>query len=330
MKLLKRLVSLVFTAVLMVALTITSFAIMYPYGETAMPYHYIVFKENIYESYFINGYNYFGLRDMAYLLNEAGKPIEIAWDDDVHAIKIITGKAYTVTGGELDQGNGAVKRAIWNSAPIYLGDKKLSVNSYIIDGKCYMRIGDMGNYLNFGVVQSGNRIKVDSALKYKADKASTFESYKKPNVNSCGQINIDAQTNYNSEDNPLYKDTSEQFKGCTFGYYPDKYLSITEGSEYFQNLPVDEYTLVMVDSRYMDKVTMSYYTAILALNNDMDSDGFCTALCEDGSTYRVRELFVGDMLRVYRSYPLPGHTGEPTVSCNGDNKKPEPGWLQAN
>lgn len=53
------------------------------------------------DAYAIDNYNYFKLRDIAYVLSGTSKQFDVTWDGSKNAINLVKGKAYTVVGNEL-------------------------------------------------------------------------------------------------------------------------------------------------------------------------------------------------------------------------------------
>jgi uncharacterized lipoprotein YddW (UPF0748 family) len=108
-------------------------------------------KKN-FEAYNINGYNYFKLRDLAYVLNGTQKQFDTEWDENKNAITLDLGTAYNAAGGELSAGNGENKAAIPSSASVYINGKALDVEAYNIDGMNYYKLRDIAKAVDFGVV----------------------------------------------------------------------------------------------------------------------------------------------------------------------------------
>ena len=54
------------------------------------------------QAYLINRYNYFKLRDVAYLLRNSTAEFEVGWEKSTNVITLTTGKNYTAVGGELN------------------------------------------------------------------------------------------------------------------------------------------------------------------------------------------------------------------------------------
>lgn len=62
-----------------------------------------------FEAYNIDGNNYFKLRDLAMVVSGTVKQFEVTWDGERNAINLISGKPYTVSGGEMSKGDGLEK-----------------------------------------------------------------------------------------------------------------------------------------------------------------------------------------------------------------------------
>ncbi len=56
------------------------------------------------QKYNIDDYNYFKLRDIAYLINGTGSQFAVGWDEEAFTVSITTGGAYVPNGGELALG----------------------------------------------------------------------------------------------------------------------------------------------------------------------------------------------------------------------------------
>lgn len=105
-----------------------------------------------FEAYNIDGYNYFKLRDIAYVLNGTQKQFNTVWDEDKNAITLNLGTAYETAGEELSGGNGKNKTAVSSSASVYIDGKKLDVEAYNIDGCNYFKLRDIAKAVDFAVV----------------------------------------------------------------------------------------------------------------------------------------------------------------------------------
>lgn len=139
--------------VIVLYIFMTSFTISF--AQEAMPTPSKVFlneEEVVFEAYHIDGYNYFKLRDLAYVLSETKKQFEVNWAGDSDEIYLISGQAYTANGEEMYQSGetGAV-----NAQPIqsklYLDGNQLSPQAYYIDGYHYFKLRDIAEALDFYV-----------------------------------------------------------------------------------------------------------------------------------------------------------------------------------
>ena len=132
----------------------------------------IVNGKNVsFDAYVINGNNYFKLRDVAYVLSGTAKQFEVDWDGANNAIRLTSGKRYTVIGGEMAS-RGTVNRAAYpTSASILLNGRQANFTAYHIDGNNYFMLRDIGRALNFSVnwQQSAQSIVIDTSKPYTPD-----------------------------------------------------------------------------------------------------------------------------------------------------------------
>jgi len=113
---------------------------------------YINGKSVAFQAYYIDGSNYFKLRDIAFALNDTGKQFEVTWDAEKSLIDMLAGKAYTSDGSELkSNGDNGVKAAVSTSAVVALDGTVIEVECYHIDGFNYFKLRDLGRNINFGV-----------------------------------------------------------------------------------------------------------------------------------------------------------------------------------
>ena len=125
-------------------------------------------KNTAFQSYNINGYNYFKLRDIAMALNGSGKNFEVGWDAEKGAIGITKGKAYTVVGGEMAISSSNNTNAVKSNATLYVDGVKTNLDAYTIDGNTYFQLRDIGKFIDFGVLwdSTQNAIKIDTFVGY--------------------------------------------------------------------------------------------------------------------------------------------------------------------
>ncbi|MDF2523471.1 MAG: hypothetical protein K0R31_1112 [Clostridiales bacterium] len=123
-----------------------------------------------FEAYNINGNNYFKLRDVAMALKGSRKQFEVTWDGERNAIKLISNKAYTPNGSELDiSSDTSSKDAALTTSKIYLDGKEINLTVFNINGSNYFMLRDIGKAINFSVSWDGlnNAILIDTRADYK-------------------------------------------------------------------------------------------------------------------------------------------------------------------
>ena len=104
---------------------------------------YVNGEEKAFEAYNIDGYNYFKLRDLAYVLDGTEKQFEVGYDNDTKAIALTSGEPYTAVGGEMEQGDGESKNAVPTPSTIYLDGEVLDLVVYNIGGNNFFKLRDL-------------------------------------------------------------------------------------------------------------------------------------------------------------------------------------------
>lgn len=105
-----------------------------------------------FDAYTIGGYNYFKLRDIAKVISGSSKQFDVSWSGEKNAINLLSGKAYTVVGGEMVLSSGTTQvTASLNTAAIYLDGAPISLTAYTINNNNYFKLRDLGKALNLGV-----------------------------------------------------------------------------------------------------------------------------------------------------------------------------------
>jgi len=124
-----------------------------------------------FDAYNINGNNYFKLRDVAKVVSGSEKQFEVTWDASKNAINLVSGKPYTVVGGELSTGDGKAKSAVTSSSVIYKDGAEISLAAYNINGNNYFKLRDLGQAFNFGVSWDAvnNAVVIDTSKGYTAE-----------------------------------------------------------------------------------------------------------------------------------------------------------------
>ena len=99
----------------------------------------------------IGGNNFFMLRDVAYVLSGTSAQFEVTWDAELWAINLMTGYAYTPTGGEMTQGAAQHTTAIPTTAAVYIDGVRANLRAYNIGGNNFFMLRDLGDALGFDV-----------------------------------------------------------------------------------------------------------------------------------------------------------------------------------
>jgi len=110
-------------------------------------------KSKTFDSYNINGFNYFKLRDIAYVMNGTAKQFGIDWDAAKNAMTLNPGVAYVAAGGEMTGKGSAVKSAILSNQKVFLAgnENQIPIEAYNIDGYNYFKLRDVGMVLDIGI-----------------------------------------------------------------------------------------------------------------------------------------------------------------------------------
>ena len=103
------------------------------------------------EIYNINGYNYFKLRDVAYMLNGTGSQYSVAYDEAQRTISLVTGEPYVSVGGELAAGKDASSTFVRSNQPLIINGEAANLTAYNIGGYNFFKLRDLGSALNFDV-----------------------------------------------------------------------------------------------------------------------------------------------------------------------------------
>lgn len=161
----KKLLSIILALTFVLSTATVAFAATEPIKATKTSSAVMVNgKEVKFEAYNINDNNYFKLRDIAKALNGSEKQFEVTWDGAKNAINLVTGKAYTVVGGELEVGKSTKLNVRNTDSRIYVDGIEVSMKAYNINDNNYFKLRDLGEFIGFGVDWDGanNKILIDT------------------------------------------------------------------------------------------------------------------------------------------------------------------------
>ena len=126
-----------------------------PVNAQAMPTNDSLTADGVLQNptvYKINDSNYFGIRDLAAILNGTGKQFSVGYDGGANAVTATSGQSYEAVGTELaGAAQGGNKNAMASNDSIYINGSKASVEVYKIDGSNYFKLRDLGKALDFYV-----------------------------------------------------------------------------------------------------------------------------------------------------------------------------------
>lgn len=122
------------------------------------------------QAYTIDGSDYFKLRYLAMALNGTGKQFDVNWDGKNNEIIILSGEAYSETGGELSLSKDAgSKSASLTTSKVYLNNHshEMGFTAYIIGGCNYFKLSDIADAMDFYITSgAANTIEIDTSAGY--------------------------------------------------------------------------------------------------------------------------------------------------------------------
>lgn len=128
--------------------------------------------ETAFESYTIDGYNYFKLRDIAYALNGTNRQFEVVWDNAKSAVSMTRNHAYTPVGGEMALGGGTAQTATRTSittAKFYIDGERDWLSAYTIGGNNFVKLRELGYYFGFYVGWENDTVIIDTNKGFEFD-----------------------------------------------------------------------------------------------------------------------------------------------------------------
>lgn len=171
-KIVKNLLVLFIIIIILVGATITAFAETKIVTPTKSKI-FLDFEQVYFETYLIDGYNYFKLRDLAYAFNNTSKAFQVEWNGQFNRIDITLNKKYTALGTEMTDLNPKKekKNAVTTSSEIYINGTKTEFKTYNIDGYNYFKLRDLLKVIDCGVTydEKTQFINIYTAWSYVTD-----------------------------------------------------------------------------------------------------------------------------------------------------------------
>ena len=121
-----------------------------------------------FDSYNINGNNYFKLRDLAYVLNTTEKQFSIGYNEVLNTVSLTSRQPYIAVGGEMEIGDGDNVQTEPTSSTILKNGEVVQLQAYLIDDSNYFKLRDIGELLDFSVEWNDeeNSISIDTSKSY--------------------------------------------------------------------------------------------------------------------------------------------------------------------
>lgn len=121
-----------------------------------------------FDSYNIDGNNYFKLRDLAYVLNATEKQFSVGYDEVMNTVSLTSSQPYTIVGGELENVDGDVVEATATNSSILKNGEEVNLQVYLINDSNYFKLRDIGKLFDFGVDWNGEKkiISIDTSKNY--------------------------------------------------------------------------------------------------------------------------------------------------------------------
>lgn len=145
------------------------------------------------QAYNIDGYNYFKLRDLAYLLNGTTMSFNVTWDSSKNAVNLISGQAYAAVGGEMTVASTTSLRVQESTSKVLLDGSGVSIKGYNINGNNYYKIADVSSAIGFTAAYESTtqtvQIKTPSAP---APDPEEPDEPAKPFVTGIYQVKVDS------------------------------------------------------------------------------------------------------------------------------------------
>lgn len=102
------------------------------------------------QAYNIDGYNYFKLRDVAYLLADTAAPFNVTWSaSQSTVVNIVPGQKYQKVGGELSASTLTSLKVSASTFKVLMEGKTLPLRGYLINGNNYYSIADIAESVGF-------------------------------------------------------------------------------------------------------------------------------------------------------------------------------------
>jgi len=209
-----------------------------------------------FNSYNINDYNYFKLRDLALALSGTQKQFNVGWDADKNLIVLTSNMMYAKSPGETIDSTPATsnKTAVPSSQTIIKDGNNITLEAYNIDGYNYFKLRDIGQAFNFGVDWDavGNNVVIDTSKGYTDNQNPVPQNqsmgYQNGNIGQGGLMAGDGNglVYFRSESNgALYKAQLDGSNKQKISDDQPEYINVLDGWVYYANFK-ENYSLYRI------------------------------------------------------------------------------------
>ena len=164
------------------------------------------------QAYNIGGYNYFKLRDLAYLLNGTTMSFNVTWDSENNAVNMISGQPYTVVGGEMTVASTTSLRVQESTSKVLLDGTGVSIKGYNINSNNYYKIADVSAAIGFTAAYESTTRTVQ--IKTPSAPEPDPEEPEEPFVTGVYQVKVDSTLSIRSGPGKSYQIVGQLSNGA--------------------------------------------------------------------------------------------------------------------
>ncbi len=175
LKFVRQLLTLLAAALLLVAVLALPATATTVHAERTQSPIFVNGTRRQFEAYFIDGNNYFQIRDLAYALRSTDKQFQVDYNAQTKQIDLTSQAAYTAIGGEMSTTGSLIRvDAAPTASAFYLNGKSIKLTAYLINGTNFVKLRDLAAAIDFGVTYTAasRTINIDTSVGYTPDKTA--------------------------------------------------------------------------------------------------------------------------------------------------------------
>lgn len=240
------------------------------------------------EGYCINQENYYKLRDIAYMLIGKGTAFDVVWDDQYQCVSMITGRNYTIAGGEMQvSGSAQITKLVPAYSEVRLNGQLVQMTGYNINNNNYYRIRDVAPLIGFGIDwdSATSTVVIDSKTVVEQPEESVPVFGEEPDGNETSGSDPEEETGPVESEYPWIGPKIDGVLTILLdaghgGSDPGSYNETTKQDENHTNLTVAEYLRDMLEAEGV-QVIMSRESVDTNLYGT-DRKNYVRSVCEQG------------------------------------------------